>query len=536
MKKLLVAACLAVSVAFSTAAPVSGASKDTLIIAAPTTPPGMDWELFFGHEVYDHVFNLNDGLMQWKKIPAEGVEGGYTIGWSEDDWQDAVVPRMAESWEVSDDGKTYTFNLRQNWISHYGNEFTAQDVKWWVERSFALNAIGKFFLDIGHIESPDAVEIVDDYTVRFHLSQPTRLFPLTLSTFWRQIPDSTEMKKHADNDDPWATEWLKVNAGGFGPYRLEKLEPGNEVVWVAHEGHPFPPKIQRLIFREVPDSSLRASLLARGEVDVAQFLTPREYQTLEANEEVRVWNFDGYTILQSPLNPAFPPLDDRRVRQALSYATPYEDIIQGVFLGYARPANGPISDAAAGSGYPEDFPYKHDPAKARELLAAAGLADGFSTWYGYSTADPVGELVGVQLRSAFAEVGVDLELRAMPPAIYTETLFGAKAPLIYFNLGADSPDPNYALRVFYATDSTNNWGGYRDPSGQFDQCVNEGASIQDGVERIAFHRRCNQILVDDAAWLWMAQTGYRLATRANVTGINWYSGEAVDWAIVEFTD
>jgi peptide/nickel transport system substrate-binding protein len=390
LRRIFISASLALPLVFSAAAASLAAGKDTLIIAAPTTPPGLDWEFFAGHEVYDHVFNLNSGLTRWKKIPAEGEPGGFSIGWDAEDWNDAVVPWMAESWDVSEDGKTYTFHLRKGWKSHYGNEFTAADVKWWVERSFALKAIGKFFLDVSRIESPKSLEVVDDHTVRFHLAGPTRNFPLSLSTFWRQIPDSTEAKKHVTNDDPWATAWLKVSAGGFGPYKLEKLDPGKEVVWVADESHFSPPKIKRIIFREVPDSSVRASLLARGEVDVAQFLTPREYQSLATNKGVHVWNFKGYSILQSPLNPAFPPLDNRKVRQALSYAVPYDDIVKGVYLGYARPANGPVSDAAAGKGYPGSFPYRHDPAKAKALLAEAGYANGFSTWYGYTaTAPPI---------------------------------------------------------------------------------------------------------------------------------------------------
>jgi peptide/nickel transport system substrate-binding protein len=510
------------------------AAEDTLIIAAATTPPGLDWEFFFGHEVYDHIFNLNDGLLQWVKIPDPDEDGGSTIGWRADDWEEAVVPRMAESWEISDDGTVYTFHLRQGWMSHYGNEFTAEDVKWYYERRFALGGIGAFFNTIGRLESPEDVEIVDKYTVRFHLAGPGRDFPLTLPLFWSQIPDSTEAQEHATEEDPWATEWLKTNAGGFGPYKLVRLDPGNEVVWEAHEEHPFPPKIKRIIFREVPDSSTRASLLARGEVDVAQFLSPLEYRQLEETEGFRVWNFEGYTILQSPLNPAFPPLDDRRVRQALSYAVPYREIIEEVFQGFARPATGPVVAAAAGEGYPGAFQYEHDPDRARELLAQAGFPDGFSTWYGYSTADPLGELVGVQLRSAFAEVGVDLELRAMPPARYSETLFGASAPLIYFNLGADSPDPHYALRVFYESDSSNNWGGYQ--SAQFDECIRAAGDIQDWTQRVETHEECNRILVQDAAWLWVAQTGFQVATREDLTGLNWYSGESVDWSVVEFAE
>ena len=233
------------------------------------------------------------------------------------------------------------------------------------------------------------------------------------------------------------------------------------------------------------------------------------------------------------MNPAFPPLDNVKVRQALSYAVPYDRILEDVYNGMARPSHGPVSDAAAGVN-PSLFQYTFDLDKARTLLAEAGFGDGFSTWFGYPTTDPVGELVGIQLQTAFAQIGVDLELRAMPSALYTEAVFGGQAPLIFFNLGADSPDPNYALRVFYESTSTNNWGGYENPD--FDECVKEGANIQDWNERLAFHEGCTKILIDDAGWLWMAQPGFQLATRDDVTNINWYDGESVDWSIVEFSE
>ncbi len=136
----------------------------------------------------------------------------------------------------------------------------------------------------------------------------------------------------------------------------------------------------------------------------------------------------------------------------------------------------------------------------------------------------------MQLRSAYAKIGVDLELRALPPSRYTETLFGAKAPMIFFSLGADSPDPHYALGVFYLSTSSNNWGGYKNK--RVDACLKKGTNLLNWNARVKHHQQCLKMLIDDAAWLWIAQPGFQVSTTDNVTGINWYAGEAVDWSVV----
>ena len=86
---------------------------DQLLVAAPTTPPSLDWELVFGKEVYDHIFNLNDRLTRWKQIPAPDEEGGFDLAWQAGNFEDITEPRMAEGWEVSNGGRTYTFSLRK---------------------------------------------------------------------------------------------------------------------------------------------------------------------------------------------------------------------------------------------------------------------------------------------------------------------------------------------------------------------------------------------------------------------------------------
>jgi peptide/nickel transport system substrate-binding protein len=507
-----------------------GSAKSELVVATPATPSGIDFEFFFDQDNWDNIGNLNDRLTTWPIVPGP-QSGAYNTDWNTSNIAALTKPRMAEGWDVSKDGTTYTFHLRKGWPSHAGNEFTAADVKWSVERSFAVKGIGAFFNTIQNLPSPDAVKVLDKYTVQYTLSSPTPDFLLELSAFWRSITDSTEAKRHATSSDPWAKAWLKNNSAGFGPYKLEALTPGQEFVWVASPGHPYPPKIPRITFRIIPDDSSRTALLSRGEVDAAQFVTPTELLTLQKTSGIKVWNFPGYAMIQVPMNPKFPPLDNPLVRQALSYATPYESIVKDVFRGFARPAHGPLSQADAGYS-PGLSPYSYDLGKAKALLAKAGFAKGFSTWYGYNTAEPVGEQVGVALQSSFKQIGVNLQLRPIAPAIYDQVAYGAKAPMTYFNFGADSPDPHYSLAVFYLSTSTNNWGGYH--SSRFDACIKQGTNILDWKRRLAWHQQCENILVTDAAWLWIAQPGFQVPTRSNVSGVNWYPGQATMWSLVHF--
>jgi peptide/nickel transport system substrate-binding protein len=508
----------------------AAARPDQLLVAAPTTPPSLDWELVFGREVYDHVFNLNDRLTRWKQIPAPDEEGGFDLAWQAENFEEITEPRMAEGWDVTNGGRTYTFSLRKDWPSHAGNEFTAADVKWTFERSFALRGITSFYNALATIRRPEDVKVLGKYTVRIDLAEPGPDLLLTMSTFWRAMVDSKLARSHATSGDPWAKRWLKNHDAGFGPFKLEDLSPGRHVIWAAHKEHPFPPKLDQITFRQVPQSSDRLAALTSGDAQVAQFLSPADMQRVRDGDRLRLWNFQGYVIAQSPMNPHYPPLDDVRVRQALSYATPYRQILEKVYRGFAGPAAGPLSDHAAGFD-PYLHPYTYDPAKARALLREAGHGKGFKTTLAYNTADPLGEPVSAQLRSAFKDVGVTLEVEALPSATYTDALFTGKRPMFFYQGGADSPDPAYALGVFYQSKSSNNWVGYKSPKA--DACLAEAGRPQlSWDQRVEKHKRCAEIIADDAAWLWIAQPGFQVSTRRNVTGINWYAGEAVDWSKV----
>ena len=519
----------------SLAAGCGGAARpsDRLVVAAATTPPSLDWELVFGKEVYDHVFNLNDRLTRWKEIAAPDEPGGFDLAWQAESFEEITEPRMAEGWEITNGGRTYTFSLRRGWPSHAGNEFTAADVKWTFDRSFALHGITSYDNELATIERPEDVKVLDRYTVRIELARPGPALLLTMSTFWRAMADSELARSHATSADPWAKRWLRNHDSGFGPFRLVQLSPGREAVWAAHKEHPFAPQLDQITFRQVPEPSDRLAAVSSGDAQVAEYLRPAEMQRVRKRADLRLWNFQGYTIASCPMNAAYPPLDDARVRRALSYATPYRRILAQAYRGFAGAAHGPLSDHVTGFD-PYFRPYTYDPERARALLRAAGHGHGFRTTLAYSTADPLGAPVGAQLQSAFEDVGVALELEPLSPSRFTHALFHRERPMFFQTFGPDSPDPAFALGVFYQSHSSNNWGGYR--SARTDACL--ASAGRPGLawdQRVEAHKRCAAIIAGDAPWLWIAQPGFQVSTRRNVTGINWYAGEAVDWSKVRYT-
>ncbi|HEV7687905.1 MAG TPA: hypothetical protein VGQ80_15125, partial [Acidimicrobiia bacterium] len=116
---------------------------------------------------------------------------------------------------------------------------------------------------------------------------------------------------------------------------------------------------------------------------------------------------------------------------------------------------------------------------------------------------------------------------------YTQLLFAGERPMFFQSFGGDSPDPAYALGVFYQSKSSNNWGGYK--SAEADACLADaGRPELAWDQRVEKHHRCVEIIVKDAPWLWIAQPGFQVSTRRDVTGINWYAGEGVDWSKVGY--
>jgi peptide/nickel transport system substrate-binding protein len=281
------------------------------------------------------------------------------------------------------------------------------------------------------------------------------------------------------------------------------------------------PKIKKVIYRAVPESASRLALLLSGTVDVAEDLSSEELAKVRASKGVRdlFWP-RGSRFAALMMNLAVKPFNDVRIRQAMAYATPYEDIVKSVYLGRARPMR-----TIFPSNYPYATsrfnPYHTDYDKARALLKAAGYSKGFSTTLSYNAAVPEEERLAILMRTALGKVGIRLSLQKLPPAVFFTKLQGKEFPFVVFLDQPICPNPGYALFLYYVTKSLVNYTNYSNK--EVDRLVLRGlgGSLNPNFQRRVWYQ-VQQLVLRDCPWVWVAEQGFHLAARSNVHGATWY--------------
>jgi peptide/nickel transport system substrate-binding protein len=336
---------------------------------------------------------------------------------------DEYEPVLAESWEASDDRSTYTFRLFPNVLFHDGAPCDAQAVKDSFTRLLGLGlgpagTIGRFVAD------PNQIEVLDPTTIRFNLGLPQPLFLAGMASAWG--PYVVSPKAVADNrsdDDPWAHEWFSFNAVGTGPYMLAEYAFNERIVLTRFDGYRRGwdgGHFDQVVFRVVPESATRRQLVERGEIDaLTNSLTPDDVAALSGNPDLHVLTYDSTRVNWSVLNAVKLP---REARQGLSYAFPYDAVKDGVYKGLLT-RSGPIPNTVRAHD-PNVFLYQTDLARARDLILAAGFAEGDSFEYVVEAGNPL-EQAGAQLFQAnLRQIGFDLEIGALDGATIEGIVFG----------------------------------------------------------------------------------------------------------------
>ena len=322
-----------------------------------------------------------------------------------------VLPALAESWNVSQDGKTYTFSLREGVRFHDGEALTAEDVKFSLERASAtdsLNAQKGLFADI------ETVEAVDDRTVKVTLKKPNGSFLFNMA--WGD----------AVIVDPKSADGNKANPVGTGPFVFDKWARGSSLSLKRNDTYwGEPAALETATFRFISDPAAALSAVMAGDVDAfANFPAPEAIPQLRTDPrfEVVIGSTEGETILST--NNAKPPFDDPKVRQAIAHAIDRQAIIDGAMFGLGTPI---------GSHFAPHHPayvdltgtYPYDPEKAKALLAEAGHGDGIKATLKLpppSYARRGGEILAAQLR----EVGIDLEIIPVEWGVWVPQVFKDK--------------------------------------------------------------------------------------------------------------
>lgn len=313
---------------------------------------------------------------------------------------------LAEDYNTSEDGLTWTFKLREGVLFHDGTEMTAEDVKFSIERTKELDKGAAYIW-----YAVEEINVVDTYTVEFKLMYPTTLDLVAASPYAAFIMSKDSIE---NADESWFNDG---NEAGTGPYMLESTAMGDEVImaafdgyWKGWEGEHF----EKVIIKKTPETSSRRQMIEKGDADITMNLPAEDVEALIESGTVEVMVEPSFTNLIGFFNTEKAPLDNPLVRQALSYAFPYQDVVDYAVGGYAKQSVGPIPYGHWGHSE-ELMQYEKDLNKAKSLLAEAGIAEGeLKLLLTYMSGDEAERKSAELYKAELAKIGVELEIRAMP--------------------------------------------------------------------------------------------------------------------------
>ncbi|QLL95553.1 glutathione ABC transporter substrate-binding protein GsiB [Pectobacterium carotovorum] len=425
-----------------------------------------------------------------------------------------LVNVLADSYDVSPDGLTYTVKLHPGVKFHDGSAFNAAAVKVNLDRaSNPDNRLKRYNL----FKMIDKTEAVDDLTVKITLKTPFSAFVNNLAHPAAVMISPAALKQYGKE--------IGFHPVGTGPYRFVAWNQTDFVKVEKFNGYwkAGLPKLESITWRPVVDNNTRAALLQTGEAQFAYPIPFEQAKVLEKNDKLALVASPSILHRYISMNVTQKPFDNPKVREALNYAINKEALIKVAFSGYATPAEGPLPSSIDYSVKYHPWPY--DPAKARELLKEAGYPDGFTTtlWssHNHSTAQKVLQFTQQQL----AQVGVKVQVTAMDAGQRAAEVEGKGVKetgvrLFYTGWSASTGEADWALSPLFATASWPpaqfNTAFYSNP--QVDADLANALKTTDRTEKQKLYKDAQDKIWADAPWIFLATERLVSANSKKLTG------------------
>ncbi|MCI0547869.1 MAG: ABC transporter substrate-binding protein [Candidatus Rokubacteria bacterium] len=414
------------------------------------------------------------------------------------------VPELAESWQVSGDGLTWTFKLRQGVKFHDGQEMTSADVKFTFDRLFEKSPGKSDFIAV------DKVEPAGPYAVRFGTKEPFAGLLAALGGFWGFIISEAGIKKHGD---------LNKAALGTGPFMLEDWKVEQEMVLKKHPGYfkKGQPYVDQLILRTIPDEASIVAALRTGQIQHAFIEDNKNFNLLKDEKALTAYRSSrlGYDFLN--ITATRGPLKDVRVRQAISWAVDRAQVLRVAASGFGRltaPATAPMKQWQLPEAEWMRY-YKPDLDKAKKLLQEAGVGSGFTVKLlvipTFPTMVSGAPVVAAQLK----KIGINAEIENVEYAVWIKRWL-AKDFDMTMNTTPGYADPDTAFfRALHST-SGQNWNSWSVP--EIDALLEEGRRTMDQKKRKAIYDRVQVMILENVPHLWLFSADTIDFTQAYVKG------------------
>lgn len=484
------------------------ASAQTLVYCSEGSPEGFDPALYTAGTTFDaSSHTIYNQLAEFKTGTTE------------------VEPGLAESWEVSEDGKSVTFKLREGVQFHSNDQFepsrpmNADDVIYSFERQEGEGS-WEYFNAMSMPDLVDSIEKVDDMTVKFNLTRPDAAFVANMAMDFASIVS----KEYADAMEEAGTpEMMNQRPIGTGPFVFEDYQTDAIIRYTKNENYwkEGEPKVDNLVFAITPDASVRLQRLQAGECHVMPYPNPADIDSIEANEDLELLQQEGLNVGYLAYNTTQEPFDNPDVRNALNMAIDQEAIIDVIFQGQAEPAKNPIPPTMwSYREETENTPY--DPEKARQMLEEAGVSDlSMKIWAMpvQRPYNPNARRMAELIQEDFSEIGVNVEIVSYEWGEYLER---SKAEdrdgAVLLGWTGDNGDPDNFLAVLLGCDAVGGSNRAQWCNEEFDALVQEAKTISEQDQRAEKYKEAQKIFKEQAPWATVAHSIVFMPVRNEVEG------------------
>ncbi|TVQ85181.1 MAG: ABC transporter substrate-binding protein [Chromatiaceae bacterium] len=477
---------------------------DTLVIAQVAEPRSLDPQVTTALNDFRILVNCYEGLVRYRPGTLE------------------PAPALAESWEISADGRTYRFRLRSGVRFHDGTPFDAEAVRFNLERlldpEHPERDTGPFPLAF-FLEAIERVEVIDALTVQLHLREPFAPLLSNLAYPTGLMVSPTAVRRRGAG--------IGRHPVGTGPFRFVDWRPGERVQLARNaDYHGTPARLERLIFRPIDDPMTRVAELLAGGVDLALELSPDNVAAFRDRPGFQVLEAAGPHLWFLILNLRDGPLAERQVRQALAHAIDRPTLLREVLRDTAEPAVGPVPRAFGWAHDPTLAAATYDPARARGLLAAAGHAHGLELDF-LVPRGGAGMLAPLTMASAIqgdlARVGIQARIQSFEWNAYLAQVnagLAGRGDLAAMAWMTNDPDtlPALALRCDALPEQGGfNSGYYCNPA--LDALIDAARRETDRTRRAALYRSLARQFQQDLPWIVIGSWRQNLVARADIGGL-----------------
>ncbi|MGD1974311.1 MAG: ABC transporter substrate-binding protein [Desulfobacterales bacterium] len=461
--------------------------KDVLVVGQVAEPKSLDPATVTAVNDFRILINIYDGLVRYKDGKLE------------------VEPALAESWKISDDGKTYTFKLRSGVKFHDGTALDAEAVKFnfdrMLDKEHPYHHTGPFPLAF-FFSAIKKTNMIDKMTIQLVLDEPYAPLLSNLAYPTGLIVSPAAVKKY-DKD-------YGRNPAGTGAFKFVEWESNRKVVVERYEDYwDGPAPLKAVVFRPITDSNTRVTEMLSGGIDLMVEVPPDNVANFK-NDKFMVYEQAGPHLWFLILNCKEGPFKNKSVRQAANMAINREAIVENVLQGTAEVATGPTPPAFAWAYNNDLSPYPYDPEKAKKMVAEAGFEGAEVTFYvtegGSGMLDPIP--MGTAIQADLAKIGLKVKIETYEWNTFLGKVnpgLEGKADIAQMAWMTNDPDtlPFLALRSGAWPDKGGfNSGYYANPD--VDSLLEKARATTDQAERAKLYKQMQTIVYDDAPWVFVA--------------------------------